>query len=85
MKTNTKTKTTKTASVKPATNPSVVSVNTAKARVEGVNLNQTRLAKSVNAKTLNDLVEIYSGLFGKNNYRAHLNYDIKKGAIVLQS
>jgi len=83
MKTNTKTKTTN--SVKPATNPAVISVNTAKARVEGVNLNQTRLTKSVKAKTLNDLVEIYSNLFGTNNYRAHLNYDIKKGAIVLES
>ena len=84
MKTNTKTKT-KTTSVKPATNPAVVTVDTSKARVEGVNLNQTRLAKSVKAKTLNDLVEIYSGLFGSNNYRSHLNYDIKKGAIVLES
>jgi hypothetical protein len=83
MKTNTKTKT--TTSVKPATNPAVITVDTSKARVEGVNLNQTRLAKSVKAKTLNDLVEIYSGLFGSNNYRSHLNYDIKKGAIVLES
>ncbi len=79
---NTKTKTT---SVKPATNPKVLSVNTAKARVEGVNLNITRLEKSVKAKDLNALVEIYSGLFGSNNYRSHLNYDIKKGAIVLES
>ncbi len=81
---NTKTNT-KTTTVKPATNPKVVSVNTGKARVEGVNLNQTRLAKATKAKDLNGLVEIYSELFGKNNYRGHLNYDIKKGAIVLES
>ena len=71
--------------VKPATNPAVTYVDTSKARVEGVNLNQTRLKKASKCATLNDLVSVYSELFGKNNYRAHLNYDIKKGAIQLQS
>ena len=79
---NTKTNT-KTTTVKPATNPKVVSVNTGKARVEGVNLNQTRLAKATKAKDLNGLVEIYSELFGNNNYRSYFNYVIKKGVIVL--
>ena len=71
--------------VKPATNPAVVYVDSSKARVEGANFNQTRLKKASKAKTRNDLVEIYTTLFGSNNYRSHLNYDIKKGAIVLES
>ncbi len=70
--------------VKPATNPAVLYVDSSKARVEGVNLNQTRLKKASKCSTLNDLVAVYSELFGPNNFRAHLNYDIKKGAISLE-
>ena len=80
---NTKTKS--NATVNANHNPAVVMVDTSKARVEGANFNQTRLKKASKAKTRNELVEIYTTLFGSNNYRSHLNYDIKKGAIVLES
>ena len=80
---NTKTKSNATVNANP--NPAVITVDVSKARVEGANFNQTRLKKASKAKTRNDLVEIYTTLFGSNNYLSHLNYDIKKGAIVLES